>query len=76
VRELVTSSSSSSRYKAIVSFQVCIWAGKEAEALWAMRVAAFTARAVRRISLSLLAPKVFFAQHSGSRISLVFIFLF
>jgi hypothetical protein len=76
VRSSVTSSSSSSRYKAIVSFQVCMWAGKEAEALWAMRVAAFTARTVRRISLSLLAPKVFFAQHSGSRSSCVFIFLF
>jgi len=38
------------RYKALVSFQVCIWAGKDAEAFLAMRVAAFTARAVRRIS--------------------------
>jgi hypothetical protein len=76
VRELVTSSSSSSRYKAIVSFQVCMWAGKDAEACSAMRVAAFTARAVRRISLSLLGPKVFFAQHSAFRRSCVFIFLF
>jgi hypothetical protein len=76
VRELVTSSSSSSRDTAIVSFHVCMWAGKEAEAFSAMRLAAFTARAVRRISMSLLDPKVFFAQHSGFRISCVFIFLF
>jgi hypothetical protein len=64
------------RYKAIVSFQVCIWAGLDAEAFSAMRVAAFTARAVRRISLSLLGPKVLFAQHSAFRSSCVFIFLF
>jgi hypothetical protein len=73
--EPVTSASSSSRYKAIVSFQVCIWAGKDAEAFSAMRVAAFTARAVRRISFSLLGPKVLLAQHAGSRISVVFISL-
>jgi hypothetical protein len=70
----VTSSSSSSRDKAIVSFQVCMWAGKVAEGFSAMRVAVFTARAVRRMSLSRLDPKVFLAQRSGSRISCVFIF--
>jgi hypothetical protein len=60
----VTSSSLSSRYKAIVSFQVCMWAGKVPDGFSAMRFAAFTARPVRRTSLSWLAPKVFLAQRS------------
>jgi hypothetical protein len=66
----VTSSSSSSLYKAIVSFQVCIWSGKDAEGFFAMPLAAWTALPVRRMSwsfsLDTIQARFFFSRLRGA----------